>query len=480
MSSVTRLREDLEMLELDAAYRDGKGLPPRDRSAELGVIDTDMANARRLVSRSGGIIRHTPEAGWICWDDRRWCVDEVGRIQALAKDAVLSIFDEIKDSRFQQELFRWARKSQSVTRINAMIELAKSEPGIPARLTDFDADPMLLNVANGTLDLRTGKLRDHKQDDHITRITSIPWDEKADFDLWDKFLWRVLGQNRELYDYVQRAVGYTLTGRSDEQCLFFLYGTGANGKSVFEETLAALLGEYGTATRTETIMQRGSGGIPNDIAALRGARYVSINETADGQRINEPLVKDMTGGDTMSARFMRQEFFTFRPCFKLWIRGNHKPVITGTDYGIWRRIHLIPFIVTIPESDRDSTLLGRLREELPGILRWAVEGCLAWQRDGLKPPLVVTSATAQYRREMDVLGAFLEDRCTLRQNGQVTAKSLYRAYREWCDSAGEHPVNQRRFGIALQERGISKEHTRGGTLYHGIELEQPNGWQGRD
>jgi len=283
-----------------------------------------------------------------------------------------------------------------------------------------------------------------------------------------------------LYDYVQRAVGYTLTGRTDEQCLFFCYGTGANGKSVFEETLGRLLGEYGTATRTETIMARGSGGIPNDIAALRGARYVSINETADGQRINEPLVKDMTGGDTMSARFMRQEFFTFRPTFKLWIRGNHKPVITGTDYGIWRRIHLVPFTVTIPEAERDPALLDKLRLELPGILRWAVEGCLAWQREGLRPPIVVTHATAQYRREMDVLGTFLEDRCTVRPHGQVSAKSLYRAYRDWCDGAGEHPVNQRRFGIALQERGIEKEHTRTGTVYHGIEIEQSSGWQDMD
>ncbi len=266
-----------------------------------------------------------------------------------------------------------------------------------------------------------------------------------------------------------RAVGCTLTGRTDEQCPFFLYGTGANCKSVFEETLAALLGEYGTATRTETIMQRGNGGIPNDIAALRGARYVSISETADGRRINEPLVMDMTGGDTMSARFMRQEFFTFRPNFKLWIRGNHKPVIAGTDY-IWRRIHLIPFIVTIPEAERDAGLLEKLREELPGILKWAVDGCVAWQKQGLRPPERVIDAVAEYRREMDVLGAFIEDKCHSGKNAQVTAKALYRAYRDWCDGAGESPVNQRRFGMALQERGIRKERTRAGTLYYCIEL----------
>lgn len=454
---------------------DGDG----DLLAEMGVINTDMVNARRLVRRSGEMIRYTPEAGWLVWDGRRWRVDDLGEIQALAKDAALSIFDEIKDSRFQKELFDWARKTQSVNRITAMIELAKSERGIPARLVDFDTDPMLLTLENGTLDLRTGTLRVHSQDDRITRITPITWDADADCDLWDAFLWRVLGKDRDLYDYVQRAVGYTLTGRTDEQCLFFDYGNGKNGKSVFQEVLGALLGEYGTATRTETIMQRGSNGIPNDIAALRSARYVSINETADGQRINEPLVKDMTGGDTMSARFMRQEYFTFRPCFKLWIRGNHKPVITGTDYGIWRRIHLIPFTVTIPEAERDPGLLNKLRAELPGILKWAVQGCLAWQRDGLKPPAVVTHATAQYRREMDVLGAFIEDRCLVGDKRQVTAKALYRAYRDWAEGAGEHPVNQRRFGIALAERGIEKDRGRAGTLYHGIELADDHAESGR-
>lgn len=474
-----KLADDLDVVELDAAHRDGKGLPPRDLLAEMGVVDTDMANARRFAELHRHQFRFTPERGWLAWDGKRWMPDDHGRAMSAAKATARAIFDEIRDSRFQKELFQWARRSQSRERLLAMLALAQSEDGIPARLTDFDADPMLLNVENGTIDLRTGNLRPHDPADRITRIVPIPYDPKADCDHWDAFLWRVVGKDRALYDYVQRAVGYTLTGRTDEQCLFFCYGMGANGKSVFLETVQALVADYATTARTETIMARTQNAIPNDVAALRGARFVSINETGDGQRMNEPLVKDLTGGDTVTARFMHGEYFTFRPAFKLWIRGNHKPVIRGTDHGIWRRIHLIPFAVTIPPEERDTTLPDTLRGELAGILTWAVQGCLAWQRDGLRPPECVTQAVSEYRSEMDVLGAFIEERCEVDRLAEVTAKALYAAYRTWAEDAGERPVTQTAFGMAMVERGFDKARKAGGYRYHGIRLANPETWQDR-
>ncbi len=275
--------------------------------------------------------------------------------------------------------------------------------------------------------------------------------------------------NEDLIAYLQRAFGYSLTGLIWEQILLFLHGIGANGKSVFLEILIALLGEYAVSTIIETIIVK-QRGIPNDVARLAGARVVAVSETAEGQRLNESLVKDLTGGDTVTARFLHREFFDFRPEFKLWIRGNHHPQIRGTDDGIWRRIHLIPFTVQIREGERDKGLTDKLREELPGILAWAVKGCLEWQRTGLRAPVEVLNAVQGYRKEMDTLGTFLDERCVIGNEFSITAKELYAAYTEWCKTAGEHQASQKRFGMALTERGLNRDHIRGGSLCRKIGL----------
>ena len=253
-------------------------------------------------------------------------------------------------------------------------------PGIYRALADFDCDPMLFNVANGTLDLRTGTLRPHSRDDRLTRMVDVPYDPDARAELWHAFLWRITAQRVNLYKYLQRLVGYCLTGKVSEQVIVFLFGIGANGKSVFCETVAALLGEYGMQAQPELVMARRHGGIPNDVAALRGRRLAQMNETTQGSRFDEAKLKHLTGGDSLTGRFLHREFFDFRPTHKLIIRGNHKPQISGTDDGIWRRLHLVPFEVQIPEAEWDRSLADKLRTELPGILLWAVQGCLDWQQ----------------------------------------------------------------------------------------------------
>lgn len=450
--------------------------------------DTDVANAARFAREHGADVRWTPERGWLVWDGRRWRPDEIGQIVALAKQTARRIFNELVaagSSQREAALFKWARQSQSADRIRAMLYLAQSD--LAVRFTEFDADPLVLNVANGTLDLRTGELRPHRREDRLSKIADVEFDPDADFKAWDKFLYRVMNNRIDLIAYLQRAAGYSLTASTAGQCLFFCYGHGANGKTVFLETMHRLLGEYAQNASADLVMMRQKGGIPNDVARLAGARLVTINETADGQRLHEPLVKDMTGGDTMTARFLHREFFDFRPSHKLWIRGNHKPQIRGTDDGIWRRIHLIPFTVQIPEAERIplDELMAILQNEAPGILAWAMRGCLEWQRVHLKPPGAVKEAVRGYREEMDVFGQFMSDCCVLSEGAQSPAKLLYSAYREWCEHAGHEPQSQTRFGLALAERGFTKDRdTPGRIVYQGIGVqagsESPKGPKGSE
>ena len=434
----------------------------------------DVANAKRLVHLHGESIRHTPERGWMVFDGKRWKADESGQLVEFAKDAANSIFRELPElagaDEAQKALFGWAMKSQRLERLRAMIELAKSEPGMPAKLDHFDADPWALNVENGTVDLRTGEIRPHHRENLHARIVPVHYDPAATCPAWERFLERVM-PDADTRAYLRRAIGYSLTGRTDEQCLFFAYGTGSNGKSVFLKTVQAIAGEYAMPSRVETFAWKHSGGgIPNDIAALAGSRVVAVSEVDEGQRLNESLVKDMTGGDAITARFLNREFFSFIPRFKLWMQGNHKPHIRGTDNGIWRRIHLVPFFVTIPPEEKDPALFDKLMAEAPGILAWVVRGCLEWHRDGLKPPEAVKAATQAYREEMDVLGAFIEERCVMKPGISIRAKALYENYRVWCDESGQCAYSQNRFGKALSERGITKAKDREGWFYLGIGL----------
>jgi putative DNA primase/helicase len=456
--------------------RDGKSLVAFLQAPDPTptIDDTDIANAKRLAARHGHDLRFTVERGWHVWDGRRWAVDEKGvEVQARAKDTALAIFDEIRDAADRNARMRHAKHSQNKGAIEAMIWLTRSEPGIPARLTQFDADGWVLNVANGTLELRTGLLRAHRREDLISNIVEVGFEPEAECELWDAFLWRVTDRNDELYAYLRRFVGYLLVGDTSEQSLHFLYGLGANGKSVFSEVLMRLLGDYAVAASPDLIMLRRHGGIPNDVARLRGVRAAMMNETTQGARFDESKLKDLTGGDTLTARFLHQEFFDFRPTHRIVIRGNHKPAINGTDEGIWRRLRLVPFTVAIPPDEQDRDLLRKLEAELPGILNWALQGCREWQADGLKPPPLIAEAVRQYREESDTLGRFLGECCEPRPLGQVKSSALFKRYQEFCEQAGERWIPAKDFPAEMARRGFTHKRGTGGIrLFHGIELGQ--------
>jgi P4 family phage/plasmid primase-like protien len=439
---------------------------------------TDLGNARRLVRRAGERIRFARGRGWFAWDGRRWAPDVTGEVMRLAKEAVESIFDEARAAgatRQAEELAKWAVRSQDAPRLDALLKVAQTERAVALDPAAFDKDSWLLNVENGTLDLRTGNLREHRQGDLITRLSPVAFDRLAEAPRWRAFLDRVL-PDPEVQRFVQRLVGYWLTGDTSEQVVVILYGTGANGKTVFVEAVRDVLGNYAASTPFDSFLARRTTGQPrDDLARLDGARLVTAAEPSEGARLDEGVVKALTGADTVTARHLYGTYFDFRPTFKIVLTVNHRPHITGTDLGIWRRVRLVPFTVTIAEKDQDRELAARLCAEAPGILRWAVEGCRDRQAHGLGTPGAVCAATAAYREDEDTLGPFLVECCTLGPERRVTAKDLHAAYQRWCQENGEEPVSQKVLGSRLSQRpGLSRKRS-GKWWWHGVGLTQSVG-----
>ena len=333
---------------------------------------TDLGNAERLVYHFGDEIRYCHAwKTWLIWDGCRWCPDETNHISELAKKTVRRIYEEAKkteDDGKRQALAKHAVSSESEPKIRAMVSLAQSDSHVAIKPEDFDKDKFLFNCLNGTLDLRTGKLFPQRKEDCITKLAHVRYDPYATCPQWINFLKRIMDNNANLIDFLKRSVGYSLTGDTSEQCLFIFFGSGANGKSTFLRAVNMLIGDYGQQTATETLLVKQKGAIPNDIARLKGSRFITACEAEAEQRIAESLIKQMTGGDIISARFLHQEWFDFEATYKIFLGTNHKPVIKGTDHAIWRRIKLVPFEVTIPEQERDGSLLDKLQDELSGIV----------------------------------------------------------------------------------------------------------------
>ena len=430
---------------------------------------SDLGNARRLVRKHGKDIRYCKRFGkWFIFADGHWCDDETDEIFRRAKTTVGLIYGEAStaiEEVDRKALAKHALKSEGHERIRAMIASAESEPGVPVTSDTLDRDPWLLTVKNGTIDLRTGRLRTHRREDLITKLAPVVFDPRAECPRWLAFLESIFSGDAELISFVKRALGYSLSGITRERVLFILHGVGRNGKGTLLEVVRDILGpDYSSDTPTDTLLVKRDSGIPNDIAKLRGARFVTASEVDEGRRLAEATVKKLTGGDMVSARFMRGEFFDFMPAFKLWLGTNHKPDIRGTDRAIWDRLRTIPFGVRFVKPDEepdapahlhaDAQLREKLLAEAPGILAWMVQGCLEWQRIGLGYPKAVKDATAGYRAEMDILGMFFSDCCVENERASVTAKDLYGAYSRWCEATGEKPMTQTMVGKRLTERGF--------------------------
>lgn len=456
----------LEIVEDTTKYIKAKG----------GQALTDYGNAERLIERHGSNIKYIHAwKTWLVWDGQRWRPDETEEIQRLAKETIRSIKQEAEqcdDDKRRRIIAKFARDNEAIGRIKACVSLAQSEMEVSATPKDLDKNNWKFNVQNGTLNLRTGKLEPFKKSELITKLSSVTYDPDAQCPKWLSFLDRIFDGNQELIDFIQRVSGYILTGDISEQCMFILYGTGKNGKSKFVEVLQNILGEdYWKETLTSSLMhKRQSSTNTNDIAMLAGKRFVTAVETEEGARINEPLIKQITGGDPVTARFLHQEFFTFKPTFKLFMITNHRPTIRGADEGVWRRIRMIPFGVTISEEERDRNLGEKLRTEYSGIFNWMLQGCLAWQKQGLEEPEIVRVATQNYKEEMDVIGDFIDERCLPGAGRRCTHSSLYEEYVAYCKANNEYILTSKAFAQRIADRGYVRTRKKDSRWWEGIGI----------
>jgi P4 family phage/plasmid primase-like protien len=434
---------------------------------------TDLGNSRRFAKIHDGDVKYSPAIGWLIWDGKRYRKDDTQAIVRLAREVVQTIYAEAAtctDNDRREALGAWAIKCESEQRINAMISLAESEASIAVTPDVFDRDPWLFNCRNGTIDLKSGQLREHRRDDLITKISAVDFDFNASCPTWLKFVERIFNNDVSLIPYVQKLFGYGLSGLIREQQFYLLWGSGANGKSTLVKTFISLLGDYATQASIETFLQKQNAGQTNDIARLAGARMVAAMESDANRKLAESLIKQLTGGDRVTARFHYKEFFEYDPTYKIILSTNHRPRISGTDYAIWRRVRLIPFTVTIPEAEQDSNLFETLKTELSGILAWAFIGWQKYRDNGLKPPTAVIEASKQYKDDCDILGDFFNECCEFERSAALTAKELYAAYKTWAERAGERVRSQKALATILVERGLDSLRTRDGVTWVGLRL----------
>jgi len=459
---------------------------------------TDLRNKECFVEMHRDVFRHVGKWGKdLTWGGPRWVLDDTGGgLRLAAETARIRVAQSLDDLHVAQKayaeaeeagdercansakrriaaanrLFQWAVKSQNASRLNAMLALARTDATIAIRHEDLDANPMLLNVANGTIDLVSGELRPHDPADRITKLADVVFDKDAKCPTWDAFLHHSMGGNAEMVDFLWRAVGYCLTGSIVEHILVFLYGPTGTGKSTFFGLLHDVLGDYASRAPRGLLFQSRGDRHETELTTLFGARVATCNEIDEGATFDEALVKDLTGGERMTARRMREDHWTWAPTHKILIGGNHKPNVRNFDDAIRRRLRLVPW--AFPPKTVDKALPEKLRAERPGILAWAVRGCLEWQKRGLGEPVAVREATDAYQEESDVLGEFMRLYVSFADPDAATArKALRTAYEEYARENGLSPVGAKRFAKRLRDKGVTETTVRTGG-------KSSDGWRG--
>lgn len=435
----------------------------------------DTGNAERFKDLNGEILRYSyVRKSWFFYSGKIWCADQEGKIKKLADETIEKMKQERvhvpEDGNEEDVIKLFQRHIKSTRNHNGKTNMIKeSEHLLSVSTEQFDNDLHLFNVQNGYLDLKNGVLLPHEREKFFTKLSNVEYTNKADCPMWESFLNQIFNNDQDLIEYIQRAVGYSLSGSTEEQMMFILYGNGRNGKSVFLDILNEIFGSYATNIQPQAIMvkQQSSNANP-DIAKLAGARLVTTTEPNEGQRFDEGLIKQLTGGDRVTARFLYEDEFEFTPQFKLWMATNHKPFIRGTDDGIWRRMAIIPFNVQIPEHKVDKKLTHKLKREINAILHWCLEGYLNWQQHGLKEPNVVKLQRDEYRTEMDSIEAFIQECCDVESHYSVKATDIFQSYDNWARDNNEYKMSSTKFG-----RELSKKFTKfrsNGTYYKGIGI----------
>jgi putative DNA primase/helicase len=440
---------------------------------------TDYGNAERFVAQHRAVVRFVPQwRQWIHWTGKRWARDSTGEAIRLAKETVRSIYQEAsaeRDADQRKAIASHAARSESVGRLKAMLELAESEAGIPIEPNQLDADAMLLNVENGTIDLRAGTLRPHSPTDLITKLAPVAFEPQAVHAAWSKFLTDVTDADADLVAFLQRLAGYCVTGLTIEKHFFFAFGPPDTGKSTFLDALAATLGDYAASAAPETwLLQTTTGGNRGDLARLLGARLVFSSEFRRGSRFDESLLKGITGGDALTVAAKYQSEFTYRPTYKLIFAANDAPRIADTDEGMWQRCLRVPFANSVPAEKRDPNLKRTLCQDpaaRSAILAWMVQGALEWQATGLGVPASVKASTEAYRAENDPVGGFFDDCLVFEMKATATAKELRASYDSWCKSEGvKFTLGPREFAERLKGRECKEHRTKSQRCWVGVRL----------
>ena len=447
---------------------------------------TDLGNGQRFINANKRDVRYClyhPHP-WMVYLGGRWKGDDDGEVRRKAKRVALGIYgeasgvdgDDSNSKKRREAIIKHPHTSQSASRQRAMLEMAWSEPGVAVTPNQLDANNWLLNVADKTINLKTCQPYDQKRTDLLTKQAPVVYKNEATCPIWEAFLVKNFEGKDVLIRFIKRAVGYSLTGETSEEVFFILYGTGANGKTTLIETVAAMLGDYAQLTDFSTFLHKEHDSIRNDLAMLKGARFVSAVESQQGRRLDEVVVKQLAGGDRITCRYLHREFFQYIPTFKIWLATNHKPDIRGTDHAIWRRVRLVPFNVRIPDEDQDKALKSKLRAELPGILNWALDGLKEWRSNGLGYPDEIRDATKAYRSEMDPLEEFLTDATFESGDGHATRRNIWKSYLQWCDENGQSKIGPKRFTQELVNRGFSKKRVGSDSKRGFLGLKLLPGW----